>query len=361
MRAHADGPPEASAVRVFWSRFTDNLLRRRWLFLLPVLLTVVIGVLQISRVVPVYESQGVLSVARNPYLESSDLAVESVASLDLDAEAVGGLLIERLSTDAFVREVAETAGLGERIERGDVTLRQIRREISVGTSGGRLVVVGVRWGSAETSRSLAAATIAAFDDFVTETLVTESATLEAEYRARVEIERAQTEAATAEYDSYVATLPPGSVDDLTTIERLRLDRLTERLQSAQDAEDAALRLVDVVVNIGRQVENGSWELIRVVDDPPLPSSPTTDAPPLWLSVGGFALLGILVASGAAFATTALDRSISTPVHLAFASGVTAIIPIEPLRARDWRAARSSAVAADLPSAAAPADDEVSVG
>lgn len=361
MRAHGDGAPNVGAVQVFWSRFTDNLLRRRWLFLLPVVLTVAIGAIQINRAVPVYESEAVLKVSGNPFLDAPDLAVESVASLDLDAEAVSGLLIERLTLDAFVREVADAAGLGERIERGDVTLRRIRRAISVATDDGDLVTIGVRWPGAEMSQALAAETVASFDDFVTETLVSGSAALEEEYRARAELVREQVAAASAEYDAYVATLPPGSVDDLTLIQRLRLERLTERLQAAQEAEDAALRLVDVAVNIGRQTLDGSWELIRTIDEPMVPRSPTSDAPPLWLSLGGFVLLGVLISIVAGLATTALDRSIATPLHLASVVGRVPIVPIAPLKPRDWRAVRPPEDETGPPPVDAAAHDQVSVG
>ncbi len=346
-RARGSEPTNPSGARVFSTRFADNLSRRFWLFLAPVLLITAIGVLQVSRAIPVFESTGVLDAAANPYLESPDLAVGSVAQLDLDAEAISQLLNEQLGTDSFVIDIARAAGLGEQVENEDVTPVDVRRAISVSATGRDLVTVGARWADAAKSRQLVVAAIETFDEFLTRTIVAESAELSSEQQALLELRQSQADASTAEYDAYVASLAADTTDDLTTAERLRVDRLTERLRAATDAEDESLRLIDVLTNVGRQASDGSWQLIKVVDEPRVPTEPTDDLPPESLSIAGFVLLGLVIAIGAAVMTTALDRSISTPAHLASVTGIPVVVPVRPLRPREWSAVAPPAVDREL--------------
>jgi hypothetical protein len=190
---------------------------------------------------------------------------------------------------------------------------------------------------------LVVAAIETFDEFLSRTVVAESAALESEHRARLERTRSQVDTATAEYDAYVATLVATTTEELTTAERLRVDRLTERLRAATDAEDESLRLIDVITNVGRQASDGSWHLVNIVDEPRLPTAPTDDLPPDLLSIAGFVLLGIVIAIGAAVTTTALDRSISTPLHLASVTGIPVVVPVRPVRRREWSAVASPVV------------------
>lgn len=327
--------PRPSASSVFWSRLAENVARRRFWFLAPILLVTAIGVLQVRRTNPVYESTAVLDTTGNPLLSSPDIAVESVASLDLDADAINRLIEDQLATDTFVADIAVRAGLRDSATSGPPSVRTVRRALTTSTTGTDLLRFSARWPDAQVSQRLAAATIEASQEFLTDTVVEESSQLEAEQQARLDVTRERLDEAATDYDSYVATLPNGAIDDLTVAQRLRVDRLAGRLQAAERAESETQSFIDVVSNVGRQASSGSWNLVEVVDEPRVPVSPTNNLPPPVLSVVGFAALGILIAIGAALTTTALDHSISTPSQLASLPGVPMVLTTESVRRRDW--------------------------
>lgn len=342
---------------MFWARVAENVRRRRFWFLAPILLVTAIGVLQVRRTTPVYESTGVLDTTSNPLLTSPDLAVESVASLDLDADAINRLIKDQLASDAFVEDIAVRAGLRDSTTSSPRSIRSVRRALNTTTTGTDLLTISARWPNPGVSQRLAAATIAASQEFLTDTVVEESNELEAEQAAGLDVTQARLDEAATEYDRYVATLPDGPLENLTIAQDLRVDRLAGRLEAAEQAESATRAFIDVVNNVGRQASSGSWNLIEVVDEPLVPVTPTNDLPPPVLSVLGFAALGFLIAIGAALTTTALDRSVSTPSQLASLPGVPMVLTTKSVRRRDWRVADPIA---NRPEASATDTDEALV-
>ena len=106
-------------------RLIESFFRRWWLYLLPVLLLGAFGAKTVAGTKDMFRSTGTLTVASTTLVEKlSNVNNAPNFGYDTPAGATTKSLIQELQTDAFVKEVADKAGLTGQLASGVLTDRK---------------------------------------------------------------------------------------------------------------------------------------------------------------------------------------------------------------------------------------------
>ena len=306
------------------TRLIEQFFRRWFLYSIPVVLLVVVGVRAANNVSAEFSSRGTLSASANPLVETPEVRGGTIGQFETPASGISRLINEQLRSDAFARVVAER-GLMPAVEQGLITLDTIRGHVRAGPRGENLLTVSSSWGDGKTAFLLVDSTISSYLDLVAETVAIDSNEAIDYWTERQTAAQARVDTAQSELTDYVATLPElDAGEQRTTDEQLNLNRLDltltralEDVDSAQDAIDSAqLNLEQSQSQAGRQV--------RVVDTPVEPLSPQSTRLDKLTTMVVFTIMGVLIALAALVVTTLVDHSVRSPAQLRIAAGVDSV-------------------------------------
>ena len=312
----------------FWWRLTDNAFRRLVWYSLPVLLITGIGVLQASKTLELYSSSGVLSATSNPLVPDQPIAGTSAQYWETTAAATSRTINEQLRTDRFIERVAQEAGLGDAVENGLVTLDIVRSSIYSYDDGTSLVNVGATWDSPDTAYQLVLSAIQTYQDYLAETVASDSSEAVTFYTGQLDQYRADAQVAETELVSYLDGL--SSDGDPTLSESLQIQRLTDAVSAAerkvsdteQNIEEAQLIVAQSMSEAGRS--------LTMIDAPQLPTSPESTLMEQAMTVISYALLGVIVAVAALLVSTVLDNSVASTSDLV-GPGIAFVATVPTLR------------------------------
>src|SRR5690349_4301685 len=179
MQGDAAGPirPETRG-HAFWWRLTDNLFRRLGWFILPVLVMSLIGFQQTRHTVNLYSANATLSASTNPLLPAPTIGGATPQWWETPAQATARIINEQMGTDAFVKAVAKTAGLGDAVDAGYLGLGVIRANVWAATKGDVTLSVNSQWVDAHTAYNLVGAVITEYQNYLTQTISSDSSAAE---------------------------------------------------------------------------------------------------------------------------------------------------------------------------------------
>lgn len=325
-----------TSARLFAQRSVDNLFRRGFWYLLPVVVLAVVGV-SVARGLPTrYVADAGLSASTNPLVDRTLIRGAAIADWETPAAGTARLINEQLQTDAFIDEVAERAGLDGPIDSGVIGYDIVRDNLGARTSGSTHLRLVARWDDPVTAQLLVASTIDAYRAHLEEIVSSDStAAIEFWSARRTEAEQRVQEAETT-YETYLGSLGPvpedgeRTADEQLTIRRLdaELARATEAVNEARSAIDTAqLSLVQAQSDAGRQ--------LLVIDAPTVPAGPESDALRTLLPVVMFIAIGIMLSAIAVVVTTVLDRAVRHEAHLAALTGAPTTVTISRHSPARW--------------------------
>jgi capsular polysaccharide biosynthesis protein len=270
--------------RLFLSRMFENLFRRRWLFVLPIVLFVTLGAVSVLGTKTSYRSTGVVLVNRQTLLGvlNSSGANDAIGG-DTPALYTSRQINTVLATDQFLDLVIESAQLTSAVESGAVTRQDVRSAIFATGRGDELVSVGAVTSQPELSFRLATATIASYKDWLVNNTLADS-------------------------DSAVAALTAQIAIQQNAVDGLRGGDPTA-IQQAEDKLAELKKNLETAKQVGTSSEAEFSQRLRVLDDPVQPTAPESsrkkDAQTLVL----FFALGVLVSGAALVVVTLMDRSV----------------------------------------------------
>lgn len=306
----------SEASSLLFQRVVDQGFRRWLLYLLPVVLMLGVGVRAAQAKTPEFQSAGRMSATSNPLVEETEVRGSEIRLFESPAAGTARLINEQLSTDVFVDDVAERAGLTEFIEIGLIDRDVIRRQVGASESGENVLTVGASWGDAETSYLLVDATINGYLDYVESIVVQDSDDAIEFWTAVRDDAEARVAAAETALVSLLDSLPTvregaeRAIEDQLVIQRFN-DAVTLAESNVTDAqtaiEQAELSKIQLRSEAGRQ--------LRIIDQPNVPFAPESNMMDRLLLVVVFTMLGVIISIAAMVAATLLDRSVRLPAQL----------------------------------------------
>jgi capsular polysaccharide biosynthesis protein len=233
-----------------------------------------------------------------------------------------------LTTDAFIDDLIRRAGLTTAIESEVLDHDDVRNSIIAVPRGDNLVSVSATTPNPEQSVRLATAALDGFVEYVVSNDIAD-ATVRIETYEQIRDENLERlNAAIDDLNKYVKDHPAGNEEIRPVNERLALDRLEEQVSRMDDLYQTAEQNVNdarLAANVARTVVARQ---LRVIDEPTLPTYPTSGLRSMVMTVGIFVVVGSNLSAGILVVRTLLDRSIRSPedIEARFGVEVLAIVP-----------------------------------
>jgi uncharacterized protein involved in exopolysaccharide biosynthesis len=312
------------------ARLLETFFRRWWLYLIPVVALLGVGVFTAGRKADTYRSSAVLTASDQTLLdELQNVSRSDVLAFESPADATVRRINEALSTDEFIRLVRAGAGVPD--DSLIVTIDDVRRDVWASSGGQNVLRVNASTLDPQLAQRLVQATIDEFIKSVINNQISESTTT-------VDYLKEQQQRYEEEYDEATAALldylrvHPAPFDDSDRpveedfeIERLRsaVTRADERLSSTLDDIQAAQLRIE-------QATSDATQTVAVVDPPSLPVAPETGLRAVVMTVATFGVLGMLLLLGSVVAASLLDRTLRYPEEIRSSLGVEvlAVVPID---------------------------------
>ena len=323
---------ESSAASAFWWRLADNTFRRWFLFLLPIVLFAGLGVLQSTKTLEVYRSDGLLNVTSNPLVDDPVIGGAPVQFWETPSDVTSRTLDEQLQTDAFVETVAEGAGLLDAVNTGFLELDVVRASVWASSSGSSLVTVSATWADPETSLALVQATVNGYQAYIADTVATEANEAVDFYTEQLAGYEADVQAAKDALTTFADALPElEDGEEMALADSLELGQLTNEVQAAElKVTTTEENIENAQLNV-RASRSEAGRSLTVVDPPELPTAPESTTIDRLITIVSYTVLGIAVAVAALLVSTVLDRSIVSHRDLVSLPGVSFVAAVPVVR------------------------------
>ena len=312
------------------ARLLETFFRRWWLYILPLVAMIGLGIYTAGNKADAYHSVAVLSAADETLLDELQGASRTdILAFESPADATARRINEALRTDEFVRLVRDAAGVPE--DSLLVTIEDVRRDVWASSGGENLVTVNASTLDPQLAQNLVDSTINTFVQTVIDKEVSESTTtltyltaLHAQYED--EYQQA-TEAMLAYLRDHPAPFDDSDrpFEEQFEIERLgsAVTRADDRLSNTvDDMKEAELRI--------QQATSDATQTINIVDPATLPLVPEAGLRDVVMTVATFAVLGVLLMIAGVIAASLLDRSLrfAEEVRSTLGVEVLAVVPVE---------------------------------
>ncbi len=170
---------------------------------------------------------------------------DGIQQWESPADGVSRLINERLRTDQFIVNVADLAGLTEFVETDPTATAIISESVWASSGGNSLLSVSSTWSDPQTSYELVTATIEAFQQYLADSVASNSSEAKAFYSERlVDYQKQATEAEKTLID-YRDALPELEPDESYQLaDQLELERLSKALENADESVAGVLGLLE---------------------------------------------------------------------------------------------------------------------
>jgi uncharacterized protein (TIGR02284 family) len=306
-------------LRLVILRILETFFRRRWLYLLPVLIMIVVGLAALLAAKPSYISRGVLYVQKGSLLATLTSIRQDTLTFITPAQATADEMSDLLQTDAFVRAIIGQTNLEVEMDGGPravkKTMQKVRKAVWVEEQGDNQVAVMAAFEDPEVAYQLAAATVESYLHWRINADRAESVSAQAFFADLIQQYQLELDMARREIENFLEAYPEPLRGVRPTAERLQLARLEAALDTITLRHAGALEKEENARLATAQAESDVRQSLVVIDAPRLPEEPERSlkqtAVELLIFLGaGIVLSGIALAGG-----TLLDRSFRFPLDV----------------------------------------------
>lgn len=292
-------------------RLIENFFRRWWLYLLPTLLMVAVGVYSLSEPKDEYRSAAVIYAESDSFLSELTAVNNAGTSSEPPASLASRRLANLLSTSTFIDDIATKAGF----ELDDDVEVAIRKSVSTWNDGNNLVHIAATTADPGQSLTLVSATIDSFIAWAIESNINEASVAESFYNDLLTTLSTGLSDAQQARATYVAAHPDPVIGARPLAETIEITHLNDAVTTAQRKYDDALAKRDDAQLASMQTETDVTQRLRVVDRPELPTAPESGAKKRIIGFATYLTLGGLLTLAMTVVGTLVDRTIRLPVDV----------------------------------------------
>ncbi len=336
-------------------RLLETFFRRWWLYLLPLVLFVAMGVLQVSHSSTGYQSVGVVDVSSGTLLSQLTSIRGDTYGYQTPAVSTAKTLSSLLATDNFVETVASQAGVSTALKSGELTALGLRQSISASANGDNLLAVVATTANPELSSRLVKATIDSFLQYVVAGKVSDSRAAVAFFENQLAVYRGVLDSAKAAQLKYASEHPGGPLAQRPLSEQIEIQSLQSAVDQAQSQYTAAQQKGDEARLATEQATSDVSQQLRIIDEPQVPNAPQPRLKKAVLGVGVFMFVGLIISGGAVVLATVIDRSLRSAEDVQQLLGlpILAVVPEARRAKRSRRASQRAAAQPAVPTRRAP--------
>ncbi|MGB4870128.1 MAG: hypothetical protein WBP47_08760, partial [Candidatus Promineifilaceae bacterium] len=199
-------------LRLVILRILESYFRHRWLYLLPIVLSVALAAYFVVNEKQSYYAQGVLYVQNESYLASLTNVTDNSGSWWVTAAQTASQdLNELLQTDAFVRAIIQQTDLEAKMNEGDTAVKTLidetRKSIWVFTLGDNQIVVSATREQPEIAYQLVNAVVEGYVQWQINAQLSESETAQNFFNDLIKTYEDELNAAREEMKLYLVAHP----------------------------------------------------------------------------------------------------------------------------------------------------------
>jgi len=316
-------------------RLLDTFFRHKWLYLVPVVLMVGVGLWAVTSAEDSYQSFGTVKVESNALLaeltgSQQDPGFGWQTPAGYTADSFNALL----RTQTFLDDVVENAGLEQALASGQLTGDDVRASISVYPDGMRLVKVVGTSPFPDVAHRVAEGAMESYVETVRAYEVSDNTVAIEFLRGKLPDYEADVAAAETDLTNWLADHPAPEEGERPEGELVELRRLESAIQTRQE------RLVDIQNDIAQaelSVEQKSAEVRQryaVIDPPQEPTAAQPSTKKAIITMAMALIVGCLVSLAGVVIGTILDHTIRFPgdVKERLHTRVLAVVPLARMTA-----------------------------
>lgn len=306
-------------VRLVILRLLESWFRHWWLYIIPVILMLLVGVVQVLQTPTTYTASLTLFVEDRSLLAdltdapaASDFSWRRSAARTIQAEYG-----ELMQTEAFMRALIQNTKLEARASRSRDDLADMiyffRKSVSVRPAGGQLVIISARTEDPQLSLQMVESMINTFVAWKLNVQYQETAAAQAFFAEQIPVLEQEVQQARDALTVFEATYPeplrgPRSLDEQIELQRLQgaTNDALRRLDVARDKEENA-RLILV------QAESVLRQTYQVLDAPELPQPEEIGERAMAMQIGIAGAIGVALSIVGVIGGAVIDRSIRFPI------------------------------------------------
>jgi len=308
---HSNDPQSGLGPRLFIGRLLETFFRRWWLYAIPAVLLMSLGVATVLGKGPTYRASGVIQVNRDSLLNQiTSVRGQNSFGFDTPATYTARQFNTLLGTESFVESVIKNAGLTTAVKSGALTQDSVRHSIWAAPNGDELLVVNAASRDPELSYRLAGATMSSYLQWEIDNNVTQSQSAEQFFESLLVPYQQRLDDARSQLAKYVAAHPAaGGADTRPADEQVEIATLTEAVTRADDQLSTARASLNSARLANAQTTTDVSQRLRIVDEPAKPFAPEGHRRKDAMTLMMYMMLGALVSGSALVVGTLLDRSV----------------------------------------------------
>jgi uncharacterized protein involved in exopolysaccharide biosynthesis len=310
-------------------RLLETFFRRWYLYLVPVVILAVVGVMSVSGTKSKFQSVGTINVADSTVLSNlNGNNTQSNPFGDSPATTTAKQINSTLQTDQFVKDIATRAGLDNALNTGKITPKWIRSSLGASANGQNLVSIVATNEDPQIAQHLAQATIDAYVQSVIDAASSQSKAAVTFFDNLVTTYQGDITNAQKALDAFVSAHPAPALGQRPEDEQAQINALNSTLTQAQTNYNTALGKRQDAQLSTEQTKADVGQRLKLVDAPLTPLAPQGKTKKMIASFGTFLALGILLSVGAVVLATVLNHTLLTAADVKERLGVRvlAVVP-----------------------------------
>ena len=291
-------------ARPFISRMLETFFRRKWLYLLPLVPFLALGVLTVLTTGDSWRSTGLVRVNLNTELDRINETANPLSG-ETAASYTARQFMTNLEIDGFLHMLMEQAGIPSNPD----TDAAVKRSVWAAAAGDDLVTVNAATSDSKTSFDLARAAITTYPRWNVEDSQKDSnKTLEALDRQVAPLQIRHDEAQET-LNTFTVGLPPIPEADLPSGMAAQLQSYRDQVESTREDLNAANANLTAARQTADQNADRINQQFREIDAPDEATAPEPRRKQDITTLAIFTILGLLVSGAALVVGTLMDRSV----------------------------------------------------
>lgn len=335
-------------LRLVILRILESYFRHRWLYLLPIVLSVALAAYFVVNEKQSYYAQGVLYVQNESYLASLTNVTDNSGSWWVTAAQTASQdLNELLQTDAFVRAIIQQTDLEAKMNEGDTAVKTLidetRKSIWVFTLGDNQIVVSATREQPEIAYQLVNAVVEGYVQWQINAQLSESETAQNFFNDLIKTYEDELNAAREEMKLYLVAHPAPLRGDRPGGEQIDIDRLQGAIDLASSRYATALDKEESSRLSIAQIQSDARQKYFLIDAPRMPTEPSNSLRDKAIKAAVFLVAGAFLSIAAIVGSAIIDRSMRLPIDVSHRLDlpVLALIP-DVMPRRRWYQRRKKA-------------------
>lgn len=307
-------------TRLFLLRYFENYFRHRWLYLLPVVFTVVAAVMYFYTFEPKYTTKGILYVNDQSLLTSLNAVQNNDATWWVTpAQATNNEINELLQTDAFIRAVVSDTDLEENMTQGPAqiyeTIDSVRRSIWVFPVGNNELSINASYDNPQTALQLVNAVMNSYIRWQVNTKRMDSQVAKDFFTNLIQRHANELDAARQRLKDYYDANPEPIRGERPISQKLEIERLQHEIDLTASRYESALNKEEDANLAMTQIDSDVRHTYVLMDAPLLPDKPDFSRRTIVQQAAMFLAAGLLLSMIGVAGGTILDRSFRYPIDV----------------------------------------------